>query len=312
MILITGGTGFVGKALIRKLVDEDYKVRVLIRPSRKSPRLPVGISVDVALASLQDTNGLKAAMKDVDTIFHLVGVERQGVQESLMNVDIEGTKAVVNAAREAGVKKLFYVSHLGADRASAYPILKAKAIAEEYIRKSSIPYTIFRTSVLFGKDDGFTTSIAQLIGTIPFFFFLPGNQDIVIQPFWIEDFVTCMLWAIDRSDLTNRTIELGGPEYLTFKEVVNAILKKLSVKRRTVFVNPQFLRWLTIVVDYVFPRIPISVYWLDYLAMNRTCPLDNVPRLFELMPARFSKRLDYLVGIDWRMDFLKQIYRGKK
>ncbi len=312
MILITGGTGFVGKALIRKLVDEDYKVRVLIRPSRKSPRLPVGISVDVALASLQDTNGLKAAMKDVDTIFHLVGVERQGVQESLMNVDIEGTKAVVNAAREAGVKKLFYVSHLGADRASAYPILKAKAIAEEYIRKSSIPYTIFRTSVLFGKDDGFTTSIAQLIGTIPFFFFLPGNQDIVIQPFWIEDFVTCMLWAIDRSDLTNRTIELGGPEYLTFKEVVNAILKKLSVKRRTVFVNPQFLRWLTIVADYVFPRIPISVYWLDYLAMNRTCPLDNVPRLFELMPARFSKRLDYLVGVDWRMDFLKQIYRGKK
>ena len=119
MILVTGGTGFIGKALIRLLVDLGYPVRTLIRPSPRSPSLPRGIPVDVAVSSLNDERGLGAAMVGVDTIFHLAGGEWSGPRASLMQIDIQGTRAVVEAAVDAGVKRIFYVSHLGADRASA-------------------------------------------------------------------------------------------------------------------------------------------------------------------------------------------------
>jgi len=309
MILVTGGTGFIGKALIRTLVDAGYSVRVLIRPSKKSPRLPHGVEVNVVVASLQDEKGLRAAMVDVDTIFHLAGVERSGTTEGLMSVDIAGTRAVIRSAEDANVRRLFYISHLGADRASAYPILKAKAIAEEYIRKSKIPYTIFRTSVVFGKGDGFTTSLAQLIKSIPFIFFIPGKGDILIQPLWVEDLVTCMVWALEDSDILNQMIELGGSEFLTYREIVEIILGKLSVNRKIVSVSPPILRMITIFLEYILPTAPVSVYWLDYLATNRTCSLDTIPRLFRLMPSRFSKRLDYLVGENWRRVLIQNIIK---
>jgi len=90
MILITGGTGFIGQALIRQLIEAGHPVRTLIRPSNQSPRLPVGIPVEVAVAGLNDERGLRAAMVGVKTVFHLAGVERMGVEADLLEVDIQG------------------------------------------------------------------------------------------------------------------------------------------------------------------------------------------------------------------------------
>ncbi|HEY61489.1 MAG TPA: NmrA family NAD(P)-binding protein [Anaerolineae bacterium] len=309
MILVTGGTGFIGKALIRTLVEAGYPVRVLIRPSKKSPRLPHGVKVNVAVASLQDERGLRAAMVDVDTVFHLVGIERQGIKENLLKVDVEGTRAIIHAAEDANVKKIFYLSHIGADRASAYPVFKAKAIAEEYIRKSKIPYTIFRTSIVFGKGDGFTTSIAQIIKAVPIIFFMPGKGDILIQPLWVEDLVKCLVWALENRDISNKMIELGGPEFLNYHEVVKLILGKLGTNRMMVSVSPPLLRMITVLIESLLPTAPVSVYWLDYLATNRTCSLDTIPRLLNLMPSRFSKRLDYLVGENWRRVLIQNIVK---
>ena len=149
MILVTGGTGFIGRALIRHLADVGYPVRALLRPSPKSPTIPKGVAMEVAVSSLEDERGLRAAMVGVDTVYHLVGVERHGAYAELVEIDIQGTRAVVEAAASAGVERIFYISHLGADRASAYPVFKAKAIAEQFVRRSGIDYTIFRTALIF-------------------------------------------------------------------------------------------------------------------------------------------------------------------
>jgi uncharacterized protein YbjT (DUF2867 family) len=164
MILVTGGTGFIGQALIRHLVEAGHKVRTLIRPSPRSPNLPRGVPVEVAVSSLNDQRGLLAAMVGVDTVYHLASSEWRGAYASLMEVDIRGTQSVVQAAADAGIRRILYVSHLGADRASAYPVFKAKAIAEEFIRRSTIDYTILRTSIIFGQRDGFTTGSGADIG----------------------------------------------------------------------------------------------------------------------------------------------------
>lgn len=309
MILVTGGTGFVGRALIRHLVDLDYPVRTLIRPSRRSPRLPRGVPVEVAVSSLKDERGLRAAMVGVDTVYHLASGEWHGPRASLMDIDIQGTRAVVQAAEDAGVKRIFYVSHLGADRASAYPVLKAKGIAEEFIRRSSLQYTIVRSAIVFGPNDGFTTGLARILGISPFVFLVPGDGDVQLQPLWIEDLVTCLTWALDDPEFRNRVIDVGGPEYLSFRQIVNLVMDAAGVHRTLVSISPPYIRGFTVLLESIFPTLPVSVYWLDYMAVNRTTALDTMPRTFNLMPSRMSLRLGYLRGRNWRASLMRSLRR---
>lgn len=306
-ILVTGGTGFIGQATVRHLSEAGHRVRILLRASPRTPNLPRGVPVEVAVSSLDDVRGLRAALVGVDTVYHLAGGEWRGAYASLMDIDIRGTQNIVIAAADAGVRRLFYVSHLGADRASAYPVFKAKAIAEEFIRRSGINFTILRTAIVFGTNDGFTTGLAQLLSFVPFIFIVPGDGETLLQPLWVEDLATCMAWALEDENTVNQLYELGGPEYLTFNQILNSVMENLGVEKHLFHLRPPYLRALTVFLENLSPRLPVSVYWLDYLATNRTCSLDTLPRQFNLMPARLAQRLDYLKGRNWRREVWRSI-----
>lgn len=308
MILVTGGTGFLGKLLVSQLSELGYPVRTMVSPSPRTPDLPRKVPVEIAVTSLADERGLRAAMVGVDSVYHLISGEWKGSRTSLMQVDIQGTRAVVQAALDAGVKRIFYVSHLGADRASAYPVLKAKGIAEESIRRSGLEYTIIRSALAYGPQDAFTSGIAGILQILPYFFLVPGDGRNLLQPIWAQDLVTCLAWALDDRDTINRLYEIGGPEYFTFRQIVEIVMDKIQVRRRLLYVRPPYLRWLTRVLDTIIPNLPVSVYWLHYLAANRTCALDTVSREFKLLPARFSQRIDYLQGQNWRSKILKSMW----
>lgn len=307
MILVTGGTGFIGKALIRHLVELGHPVRTLLRPSPRSPALPRGVPVEVAVSSLTDERGLRAAMVGVDTIFHLASGEWRGPRANLMEIDIQGTRSVVQAASDAGVERLFYISHLGADRASAFPVLKAKGVAEDFIRRGPVPYTILRSALVYGPYDSFTTGIARILSVSPLFFLTPGNGRVHLQPLWVEDLVTCMTWSMEDPETINRTVDIGGPEYLSFTQIVELVMEATGMRRRMLPAPFPYLRWLTIWLDAFFPGLPVSVYWLDYMAVNRTTALDTMPRTFNLMPARMSQRLAYLRGQKWRASMFRSL-----
>ena len=312
MILVTGGTGFVGQALVRSLSEAGYPVRLLIRPSSKSPQLPKGVALEVAVTSLNDPRGLRAAMVGVDTIFHLAGVERRGAYANLLAVDIQGTRQIVRAAAESGVDRLVYVSHLGADRASAYPVLKAKAIAEDFVRRSGVDFTIMRAAIVFGPRDGFTTGLARLLYGLPFVFFIPGKGDTLLQPLWVEDLATCLTWALEDDSLRNQMVEIGGPEYFTFNQILELVMETIQLRRRIIPMRPPYLRALTVFLESLFPGLPVSVYWLDYLATNRTCSLDTIPRQFSLMPARLPHHLGYLRNADWQRSLFADLRRRRR
>ncbi len=307
MILVTGGTGFIGKNLVRTLVESGYPVRVLIRPSKKSPDMPFGVPVEAAVTSLGDARGLRAAMVGVETVYHLAGVERRGAYANLMAVDILGTRAVAEAAADAGVDRLFYLSHLGVDRASAYPVFKAKAIAEDDIRKCGVDFTIIRSSIVYGEFDGFTTGLAQLLASIPFVIPIPGDGKILLQPLWVEDLVTALVWALESKTTRNETYEVGGPEALSISQIITLIMEAIGVRRRILPIQPPFLRGMTVTLESISTDLPVSVFWLDYLAANRTCALDNLPRFFNLAPARMSHQLDYLKGVNWSRSIIKTL-----
>ena len=312
MILVTGGTGFVGQVLIRQLVSSGKSVRSLIRPSKRSPNLPRGIPMEIAVCSLSDERGLRAAMKGVDVVYHLVGVEGRGNRADLLSVDIQGTQAIAQAAAEAGVERIFYLSHLGADRASAFPVLKAKAIAESYIRQCGVDYTIFRSAIAFGPNDHFTTGLSILLPGLPWFFLIPGDGSSLLQPIWVEDLATCMVWALDLPDTHNQVFTVGGPEYLPFRRICELVMAATGNQKLLVQVGSPYLRTLTVILEQNFPKFPVSVFWLDYLAADRTCGLDTLPRIFGLMPARFGQRLDHLRGQSWRRRFWRTILARKE
>lgn len=308
MILLTGGTGFIGRVLTRQLVENGHVVRVLLQPSMRTPRLPSGVPVEVAVASLNDVRGLRAALHGIETIYHLAGGEGQGGGANLQTVDIEGTRNLCEAAVDARVSRFFYLSHLGADRAAGFPVLKAKGIAEEFIRKSGVPYTILRGALLFGPGDEFTSGLAMLLAAAPGFLPLPSNGRTQVQPLWVEDLVTCLVWALDNPDSVNQTYEVGGSEYISLRQVTELVMEATRQRRRLVSWPAQSMRAVTIIMESMFPRFPASIFWLDYLAVDRTCALDSVPRLFGLMPARFASRLDYLRGVHWTREMLRTLF----
>ena len=308
MILVTGATGFVGRALLPRLAEAGLELRCLVRPSRRSPRLPRGIPVQVSIASLADARGLRAALVGVDTLIHLAGAEWHGRRGDVFGVDAAGTRALVEAAREAGVGRIVYLSHLGADRASAYPVLKAKGIAEEFVRQSGLTYTIVRSTLLYGAEDVFLNVVAALVKLGPGLFLMPGDGRISLQPLWVEDLVTCLEWSL--SDLTslNQTIALGGPEFITFGQMVQTVMEVLGVRRLVIPVRPPFLRAGAWLMEQILPRSPLTTRWLDYLAVNRTCELTSVTQYFGLKPARFVNTVDYLRDKKWFIEMTRLIW----
>jgi len=311
MILVTGGTGFIGQVLIQHLVEAGHRVRTLIRPSAQSPNIPKGIPVEVAVTSLKDERGLRAAMMGVDTVYHLASSEKRGIYGNLMETDALGTRVVAETAVDSGVKRLFFLSHLGADRASAYPVLQTKAIAEEYIRRSGINYTILRSALIFGPGDRFVTRLAWLVNSLPIIFPLPDDGTTLLQPLWVEDLVACLVWALDHEDSQSQTYEIGGGEYLSITQIMEIILTTLGKHRRFVHLPSPFLRTATVLLESSWPGFPLSIYWLDYLATHRTCALDTLPRVFNLLPSRFSQHLDYMKTSTWRQSVKYSLKRER-
>jgi NADH dehydrogenase len=299
MILVTGATGFIGRTLIRHLFDAGREVRVLIRPSRRSPRLPRSTPVEVAVVSLSDERAIRAALKDIDVVIHLAGAESQGHNANLLAVDMQGTENLARVAAESGVKRFITLSHIGASRSSGFPVFKAKGIAEEHVRRSGVPHTIFRTSVVFGPEDHFTTNLARLIQIAPGFFPLPASSRAVVQPLWVEDLVTVLLWSLDNESTINQTYEIGGSEYFTVRQLVEIMMRTTRRSRILFELHPVLLRALIVTLESFIPNYPASSFWLDYISINRTCPVDNLPGIFGLMPARFTYRLDYLKRTPW-------------
>ena len=302
MILITGATSFVGRAVVLRLAAEQRQMRCLLRPSRREQRLATGVPFSTVSASMGDLPALRTAMQGVTAIVHLTEEEDLRHERALRKY-VEGTANLITAAQEADVRRLIYVSRVGADRASAYPIFRATGEAETAASTSGLD-----TTILHGPEDVFANVLVMLAKAIPLVLPIPDPGLSRFQPLWVVDLTTCILATLDRDEFIGQTIALGGPEHFTFEQMVAQVLAAAGLRRRLVRVRMPLMQGAIVLSDALLPRTPTPPWWLDLLTVGTATELGAIPRHFGFEPCRFSQCLDYLRRKrPWRRDMVHLI-----
>ncbi len=305
-VLVVGSTHFVGRAVIRALHRAGHTVRALIPPGRAAPMLPAGVPVEAVLTSPADPRGMRAALVGVEVVFSLGGAMMPPPESDLM-VLVRQTQALVEAVAEAHTPYILHLSTLGAEPASAYPWFKAHGLAELVLQRSGLPYVVFRSGMVFGAGDDFTTTLALLLHASPVFP-LPHGGEVMLHPLWVEDLAAALVLAPEVQAPDGRVLAVGGAEHLTLREIAAGVAAAVGLRRRFAGMVPAHMRHLIVWLRYLFPGLPVSPLWMDYFAADRIAPPDVLPREFGLMPERFARRLDHLRGVPWRRKLLQTLF----
>jgi uncharacterized protein YbjT (DUF2867 family) len=229
MLLLTGATGLVGSALLRRLVAEERPVRCLVRDPRQLGAQRV--RVQIALGDLTDPPSFRNAMRGVDTVVHLAGSTRDQPRSSIEDLTAMATWRMVDAAQRAGVERFVYFSLLGASEHHKSRLFRAKAIAERAVRNADLGSTVIAPSLVYAPGDRWLTLLKRLsrLPIVP----IPGNGRAVCQPVWAEDVAECTLAVLREGEqpTTKERYELAGPETLTYNEVIHTALHALDRER---------------------------------------------------------------------------------
>ncbi len=244
MLLLTGATGTVGRALLRRLVAEGVPVRCLVRDPRRLG--PERVRVQIALGDLGDPPSFRHALRGVDTVVHLASVIRDQPGGSIEELAGVATWRLVRAAERAGVEQFVFFTTLGASTRSPARLLRAKAIAERALGESSLAHTVFAPSLVYSPSDPYLTLLARMsrLPVMP----IPGSGDASFEPIWAEDVASCVTAAL-ADGATGARYELAGPEIMTQREIVATVLRSLRRPRPIVGVPIGLTRRLLQLVE---------------------------------------------------------------
>lgn len=290
MILVTGGSGFIGRRVVSRLTEGGNSVRVLARGQRRADQ-PSG--VEVVRGDVVSAEGLSEAMSEVEKVVHLVAIIRESGSQTFEAVIRQGTERLVEAAKVAGVKKFVYVSAIGAQDDPYYPYLHAKWAAERAVALSGLKYTILRPSIIFGEGDEFINALAGLVRYNPV---VPvaGDGKAKFQPLRVEDLVTCIVACLDEEAHGGQTLEVGGPEHLTYEEMLDIVKEALGKSRVKVHVPLAVMRPLAQMMEWVLPKPPVTRDQLKMLALDNITETDSMMRSFGVQPRSLADSLDYI------------------
>lgn len=305
LILVAGATNFVGRAIVRHLVGQGCKVRCLLQPSRRVQQLPSGLTFSTASARFDDAPALRLAMQDVDTVVHATREENPDHVGQLRD-HAERTQQLIVAARSVGVRRFIYLSRLGADQSSAYLLLRIKGESEITVQESGLEYTILQSALTYGQEDMFTNVSIMLAKMIPFVLPIPEVGRSRFQPLWVEDLARCVAEVVEREDLLESKIPVGGPEHFTLEQMMGQLLVAAGMHRRLVHTRLPLVTSAINLFETIFARNPTPSWWLDMVTVNNATELGAIPRRFGFEPRRFSDCLYYLRHRQpWRRNFFR-------
>lgn len=289
MILVSGGTGFVGSAIVRELLRRDQPVVVLGRDAGKVRRI-FGPDVAAREGDVRRPEDLAQAMAGVDVVINAVQFPNSPIENrrkgwTFEDVDLKGTRNQVDAARAAGVRRFVYVSGVGASKESDKHWYRYKWEAEKYLQDSGIEWVVVRPTWVYGPDD---VSLNRFLGFTRVLPFVPmfGSGDQPMQPVFIDDVGRVVADAALVPAAANRTFELGGPDVMSMNDVIRAALDVMG-RRRALLHQPVRLGKAIGALASLSPRPPLTADAIEFITgdavADNTAVIDVLhPRLTPL------------------------------
>jgi NADH dehydrogenase len=297
-ILVTGGTGVIGESAVRELHRAGHQVRVLSRHAdRDRASWPAG--VEPWTGDVADDRSIRGAADGCEAVIHIVGIiEEEPPEMTFQAVNVDGTRYVAMEAERAGVRKLVYVSSLGAERGkSAYH--RSKSVAEEVVHAFSRQWLVLRPGAVYGPGDEHLSVLLRMVQTLPV---VPtiGGGDQKFQPIWHEDFAKVLRASVERDDIRCRRLDVAGTE-LTSQNDVIARLRRITGRETLAAPVPSFVaEWGMKALGAIGVEVPLSEAQLEMLVEGNVIPAgcpNALTDVFELEPTPLDEGLRQLVEV---------------
>ena len=294
-VFVTGATGFLGRRVVEAFRARGVEVRCLVHTPGKERVLPQE-GVDVHYGRVSDSNALKVAIYNVDAVVHLVAIIREEKRSTFEEINHQGTRKVLEAAKEAGVKRFIQISAIGAGEDPRYRYLRSKWLGEQAVIESGIPYTILRASLQFGEGDEFVNALAALVRAFPI---VPvaGSGKNSFQPIAVEDTARCIVDAVEREDLIGETLEIGGPDQLTYNQMIAIVAKTLRMWRLRLHIPVILMRPMVRLIELVSSRPVVTTEQLRMLPVPNVAQPDSVQKVFGFEPKPLNGNIEYIKRI---------------
>lgn len=285
MIAVVGATGFVGRSVMELLAAGDEPVRALYRKGKPDGAAGQSKNITRVEGDLTDPASLKTLLEGADKVINMgaVTANLKNVNNLYYRVNVEGTRNLVKAAGEAGVKRFVMVSGLGTQPSKPGSYLQLSWEREEILRSSGLDFTILQYSILFGKGAEFFEAQAKIIKMAPFAAVL-GNGKTRFQPIFVKDVARTIVEALGREDLKGKTVALGGPEFFTYDELISLIIKNLG-KTRFKLHLPLPIARVQAKTFNLLPKPPLTPATVDLFDFeNTTSDVQVVEHTFGFKP----------------------------
>ena len=292
MILITGATGYIGRHLVSRLVDQGP--RCLVRNISRAASILPADKVELVEGDTTQPASLEAAVQGVDTIVHAAFItadQKPSAGNSYEKTNVQGTSNLIKAAKNAGVKRIIEISGLGTkpDKPGSY--MQGRYLAERMLKDSGLGWTIIQPSVLFGKNAPFIKGLSDLISTAPVVPLIGGGK-VLFQPIYVEDVVTVIIKTLeDPVRTTNKTYTIGGPAYYSFTQVIDELLHTMHKTRIKAPAPMPLVGVGAAVMEAVLPKPPLTRAAMTLFSFNNTTDLNSVERDFGFKPMSFTTYL---------------------
>lgn len=273
-VTVFGGSGFVGRAIVRALAQEGYQVRIACRRIELAER--VKTAGDVGQITLMRTNlrvpaSVAAAVAGSQAVVNASGIAFQRGRQRYQSVHVDGARTIADAAKAASVQRLVHMSGIGADqRNSTNKYIRSKVDAEDAIIAGFTDATILRPSVIFGPEDAMFNRMAQIAAKAPF---VPvvGDGLAKVQPVFVGDVGSAVVAVLERPETARTVFELGGPRTYTYREIAALVLREIDRHKRIVGIPAGLMRIAGFFAEFL-PVPPLTHDQVDLLVT------DNVAR----------------------------------
>jgi uncharacterized protein YbjT (DUF2867 family) len=282
-ISIVGATGFVGSHLVPYLTSRRHAVRAISRSGRR--REDWTDAVETAAADVETGTGLDDALRDADAVVHLVAIPREQGGRRFVDVNVRGTERVLEAAQAAGVRRFVHMSVLGVADDPRLAYLHSKFQGERLVRESGLDWVVLRPSLLFGPGDGFFNLIkTTLTWWSPGVVAIPGDGRTRFQPLSVYDIAIAIERSATEEGRAGSVYELGGPDYLTYTEIVEAVMRATGKRRLKLRIPIPLISGLTWATDRVLPIFPVSHDQIASMSRPNYTDPDAFERAFGVSP----------------------------